>query len=139
GLFDRPAVQIVTGGTGGGGSIHDGVTVVAGDANPGERDPQRVGRQLGNLGVQALAHLHAAVLDEHGPVRDVDVDEGAGGVEGAARLRVGDAILLGDHRDPPLPPAARPVEFLNRLFALLEVRRLVQAIPDLADITEVQV
>ena len=62
-LVDRPAVQIETGRRGGGGCVDDRVAVVAADANLLQGDSQRVGRDLGDLGVQALAHLDAAVLD----------------------------------------------------------------------------
>ena len=73
-----------------------------GDLHPVEVDLEDVGDDLGDLGVEALAHLGAAVVQVHRAVV-VDVDQGAGlvvpgGGEGDAELDRRQADALADHR-----------------------------------------
>ena len=66
---------------------------------------QRLCRDLAHLGVQALAHLDAAVRDGAAAVEE-DADERARLVHGLERER--DAELGGEHREAALAiPAAR--------------------------------
>ena len=87
--------------------VGDLLRVGRGDAHRADVDAELVGDDLRDLGVQALAHLGAAVVDEHRAVA-VDVDERAGlvemdEVERDAELdrREGDAAL--EHRALRVP------------------------------------
>ena len=99
GVLDRAAVEVRAGAGGGGGGVRH--LVGAGRRQPDllQRDAERGRGDLDHLGVQALAHLGAAVVDQHRAVL-VDVHERAGLVEG--REVEGDAELHRRERQRPL-------------------------------------
>ena len=99
GVLDRAAVEVGAGAGRGGRGV--GHLVGAGRREPDllQRQPERGRGDLEHLGVQALAHLGAAVVDQHRAVL-VDVHQRAGLVEGREVER--DAELHRRDRQPRL-------------------------------------
>src|SRR5262249_6210433 len=118
-----------------GGSIVDGVSVVAGDPDELQGNIQLAGGHLGNLGVQALSHLHPAVDHGDRAVLLVDLDDGTGGIHGR-RLLEADAVLQRQHGDAALSPAVNAVELIDAAGTDLELRIRIDMVPMLAELAE---
>ena len=52
------------------------------------------------------------------------------------RLGESDAVLLGDHGDASLPPSICPIEFLYSPLPFFKFGRLVQLVPNFANIAK---
>ena len=98
-------VQVAARGGGRRGGIGDLARVRAGDAHAPERDAQFLRNHLRDLGVEALTHLGAAVVEQHRAV-GVDVEQGARLVEVRGVER--NAELHRRHRDAALYDRAAP-------------------------------
>ena len=106
GGLDRPTVEVCARARGGGRGVGDLVGSGRGDPDQVERHAQGGCGDLGHLRVQALAHLGAAVVDEHRAV-PIDQDE-------RARLVVGREV----ERDAELHRGDRQCLFVCRCEAL---------------------
>ena len=95
GVLDRAAVEVGARARGRGRGVGHLVGARRRQPHPLQRHAERGGGDLEHLGVQALAHLGAAVVDQHRAVL-VDVHERAGLVEGREVER--DAELHRRHR-----------------------------------------
>ena len=80
GVLDRAAVEVGAGAGRGGRGVGHLVGAGRRQPDPLQRQPQSGGRHLQHLGVQPLAHLGAAVVDQHRAVL-VDVHQRAALVE----------------------------------------------------------
>src|SRR5262245_15315514 len=79
------------------------------------------------------------MLDDHRSVCHVDVHQGTGSIERAARFGEGDAVLLRNHGDSSLPPAVGSVKLFDGLGSLFEIGRFVETVPKFADVAENQI
>ncbi len=122
-VLRRAAVQVGAAAGGGGAGVGHLAGVAGGDQHAGQRHAQLVGHDLRHLGVQALAHLGAAVVDLHAAIR-VDVHQRAGLVE--QRGREADAELDGRERQAALEHGALRVPGRNGLLPLPVLRGLLQ-------------
>ena len=95
-----------------------------------ERHAEAVGGDLADLGVQALAHLGAAVIHLHAAIA-VDEHQRAGLVEEGGGER--DAELHGRDGDAALAMRVRGVEAVDRGAARGEIAGRVQFVPDAFD------
>lgn len=112
--MDGVAVEVRGRRGGRGGGVGDRVGGGLRDEDGVERHAEGLRGDHGHLGVQALAHLGAAVGDEDRAVV-VDVDERAGLVE--PQRGEGDAEFGGDQGEAALAPLVRGVEFGDGLAA----------------------
>ena len=108
---DRGAVEVGRRGGGCRGRVRNLIGGRLGDVHGIRLDAELRGANLRNLGVQTLAHLHAAVGDEDRAVQ-VAVHQGAGLVH--EERGEGDAKLHGGGGDAPLPVLIRRVERVSR-------------------------
>ena len=101
GVLGGAAVQVGAAAGGGGAGIGHLAGVAGRHLDLGQRHPQLVGHDLGDLGVQALSHFGATMVHLHRAV-GVDMDQGAGlveqrGGEADAELDRGDGNAALDH------------------------------------------
>ena len=127
GVLDRAAVEVGAGAGRGGRGVRDLVGAGGGQPDQVHRHAQRGRRDLDHLGVQALAHLGAAVVDQHRAVL-VHVDQRAGLVERGEVER--DPELDRGDGQAALGVRVRGVERGHRGLAAGEVAALGQRGPD---------
>ncbi len=130
GVLHRPAVEVGTGAGGGGGGVGHLVGPCGGEAHLVERDAQGGGGHLQHLGVQSLAHLGAAVVDQDRAVL-VDQHERAALVEGGEVE--GDAELDAGDGESPLGVRVRGVERGDLAPAVGDVPVVLDLPPDGGD------
>ena len=127
GVLDRRTVQVGARARRGGRGVGHLVGPRGREPDPLQRHAESGGGHLEHLGVQALAHLGATVVDEHRPVL-VDVHERAALVEGGEVE--GDAELHGRDRQRSLGVLVVGVELLDLRGTPGEVARVQQLLPD---------
>ena len=130
GVLDRAAVEIGAGG----GCGRRGVRHLVGprrcEPHEPQRHPQRGRGHLQHLRVQSLAHLGAAVVDQHRAVL-VDVHQRSRLVEGG--VVEGDAELHRGDRQTALDVRVGRVEVRDLGAAAIELAGGAHPVPDLAD------
>ena len=126
GVLDRAAVEVGAGAGRGGRGVGHLVGAGRGEADPLDRQSERGGGDLQHLGVQALAHLGAAVVDQHRAVL-VDVHQRPGLVEGGEVE--GDAELHRRDRQAALGVLVRLVVRRHLGLPGGEVARLQHLLP----------
>ena len=127
GVLDRAAVQVGAGAGRGGRGVGHLVGPGRGQPHEAQRHAERGRRDLDHLGVQALAHLGAAVVDQHRAVL-VDVHQRAGLVERGQVER--DAELDRGHRQRRAwCPGARALNAAISALRRGEVAALGQDLP----------
>ena len=119
-VLDRAAVEVGARRRRRRGRVGDLVGAGRGQPHLRQRDAERGGGDLEHLGVQPLAHLGAAVVDQHRPVL-VDVHQRARLVEGGQVER--DPELHRSDRQGPLHVCVLGVEPLDLLLAFGEAGR----------------
>ena len=127
GVLHRAAVEVGTRRRRRGRRVGHLVGAGRGEAHLVQLEPEGGGGDLQHLGVQTLAHLGSAVVDEHRAVL-VDVHEGAGLVERREVER--DAELDRRHRDRALHIGMLRVERLDLGAPLCDRRLVGELVPD---------
>ena len=111
GIVDRCAIDIGAAGRGRGRGVGHFLGVGGGHAHAGDGDAQAIGGDLGHLGVQALAHFGAAVIDADRAIH-VNADHSAALVQHGGGEA--DAKLQGHHGQAALALAVLGVEGIHR-------------------------
>ncbi len=115
GVEDGVPVEIARSGSGSRRGIGHGVGGCFGDEDVGEGDVKGLGGDNRHFGVEALAHLAAAMSDKNGAVM-VDVDKGAGLIE--EYCRKGDAEFCRNDGESAFVPFVFRIEVFDRFSAL---------------------